>query len=132
MSKGRMNLKDISDVKVADDGNEAQLTFNGKNNQSLTVLLSFDQAEALTETAIKIMEEARFNRGAHSDMPKSFSPLRDVLLVKTLELLVNPDGSLDFLINTPDGRSFQVSIPAHYGVMLRDVFKGDGGQHQLG
>ena len=96
MSKGNLNLKEISDVKLRDDGNEAQMTFIGKNNQSLTVTLTFEQLQALETHILNLLVAGRFNRGTHSDTPKAFNAPREVLLVNDLELHLPPDGGTTF------------------------------------
>ena len=49
MSKRNINLKSISDVRVRSDGKEIVLTFNGANEQSMTVTLLLEQLGSVLE-----------------------------------------------------------------------------------
>jgi hypothetical protein len=132
MPTRNLTLNRIGEVKLRDDGEKALLEFIGKDGKVFVISFTFEQLQSLESAIIPALTALRFNRGAHSDTPKSFSPARDVLLVNELELHLPPDGGIDFMITTRDGRSFQVSLHDEHGKMLRQILSGSGGGFRLG
>lgn len=125
-------LDRVGDINLRDDGEKVQFEFIGKDDKACTVTLTFEQLQLIEQKIIDSTYAARFNRGLHSDTPKNFSPLRDVILVDGLQLEMAPTGHLNFLIESHDGRSVQVTLRADHSQMLRQILGGKGQEFQMG
>lgn len=124
-----MKVENIKDVRIADNGNHAEVTFVGLGNIKLQ--FSFELLQDLVRGFAEVLVAARFNRGQHSDTPTQFSDKRDIILVDKLELHLAPDGSIDFLIESKGKSPLQVSLHAQHGRLLRDILAGKGNDVRL-
>ncbi len=105
-----LNLDSITEVKIQQDGNAAQLTFKGKTGNAYKITLDIRQVVALEQKLMQLMVASSVNRSAHSDMPKQFDDLHDVILVDSFDLTLPRDGSLSLSIRGRDQRFVQVSF----------------------
>src|SRR5258707_7838942 len=102
MSKN-LNLARIVDLKLRDDGTEGEFTLIGRNAQRVPVAISEPQMDEVIQALIGLAEAARFNRGKATTSPATIRATRPVFLCANLELALNPDGSVSFLIEDPKG-----------------------------
>jgi len=131
MSKGNINLENITDLRLRDDGNEAKLTLVGRNGQSFTVTMAFEQLQQLVSAGINLLPALRMNRVMHSDTPKQFSPMREIHLGGDIDIHLPPDGSLDILLQTREGQSVQLYLLQETTQKLRRVLCESGEEYRL-
>lgn len=132
MTEKSINLRQISDMQLRDDGKEAKLTLTGADDESVCIRLSLDQLQELGDLILKSAFAARFNPHLHSDTPNAFTPLREVYLVKNLSLEIAPTGHLNFLIVSRDNKSAQITLFPNHSRYLRQILGGTGQEFQMG
>jgi hypothetical protein len=133
MSKRNINLDHVKDLKLRDDGKEIQLTFVGKNDQSLTVTMSFEQVQALESKILQGAYAARLKPMEKSDTPKNFSAAPEVYLVNELQLEFHPQtGQISFVIGDREKRQAVVTLTEEHTRLLRQILSGKGDQFQMG
>jgi hypothetical protein len=111
----------VQGFKVRNDGEGVQLTFAGITGNR-TVTLSVDEAINLEQLLVKSVVVARSNTATVSDLPKDFAEPPEVILVERMEVQDMSDGSLNFQVQTRDGRHVQIAFHDHHALFLQKAF----------
>ena len=113
----------LRQFKVREDGEQMQIEVGATDSEpSVTITLSENDALTLYNKLEQSVLVQRANRAHKSATPKAFSPLRDSVLVTTLELQIMSDGSAIFLIRGRDGRELQLSFHPDHVKVFRQAF----------
>jgi len=129
VDKKRIRLGRVSDLKTRDDGLAAEFTLTAQGDNSVIVDLYASQLDEVIQSLIGLAEASRFNRDKRSETPKAMRPMRPVYLCEGLEISLNADGSMSFLISNPDAEQIQVLFPEHVRTLIRQVLTGNGSGH---
>jgi hypothetical protein len=111
----------VQGFKVRNDGEGVQITFAGITGNR-TVTLSLEDAIRLEVQLVKSVVVARANTSAVSDSPKEFADMPEVILVERMNVEFMSDGSLNFQVQTRDGRHVQIAFHDHHALFLQKAF----------
>src|SRR5712692_3300203 len=105
MPTRNLSLERVGDIKLRDDGEKVIIEFIGTEGKVFVITLTFEQLRLFDDKVRESAYAARFNRGLHSDTPRQYSAIPDVVLADDLQLEFAPTGELNFRIGSHDGRS---------------------------
>jgi len=128
MPTRNLNLDRVGDIRLRDDGEKVIFEFVGTDGKVFVITLTFEQLQLVEQKIIDSAYAARFNRGLHSDTPRQYAAIPDVVLVDALQLEFAPTGELNFRIGSRDGRSVHVTFQPEHSQMLRQILGGTGEQ----